>query len=155
MNDLALITSVVWIDLLVILFSKTGHLGKTIGTWYKEFGITAVFSDCLIIILGIYIASYLFPNTSTLELIFYSIIIQIIHDVLFYLFIIVPLPRGSNRMIDVFKDYANETSYKPIIADSMMIGSSVFLYKYLQNKPKDLVSFLGFLGSYLITYLIY
>jgi hypothetical protein len=155
MNDLALITSVVWIDLLVILFSKTGKLGTTIGTWYKEFGITAVFSDCLIIILGIYITSYLFPNSSTLELIFYSIIIQIIHDVLFYLFIIVPLPRGSNRMIDVFKDYANETSYKPIIADSMMIGSSVFLYKYLQNKPKDFVSFLGFLGFYLITYLIY
>ena len=116
---------------------------------------TSVFSDCLIIILGIYITSYLFPNSSTLELIFYSIIIQIIHDVLFYLFIIVPLPRGSNRMIDVFKDYANETSYKPIIADSMMIGSSVFLYKYLQNKPKDFVSFLGFLGFYLITYLIY
>jgi len=37
----------------------------------------------------------------------------------------------------------------------MMIGSSILLYKYLEHKNKDLVSFLGFLGFYLITYMIY
>jgi hypothetical protein len=155
MDELRIVTSVLWIDLIFLLISKSGKFGNVVKKWYKEFGITAVFSDCLIIILGIYIALYLFPNSSTFELIVYAIMIQIIHDILLYYFIILPLPLNTNKIIDIFKEYALENSYKPIIADSTMIGSSVLLYKYLEYMNKDLVSFLGFLGFYLITYALY
>lgn len=155
MDETKLIVSVLLIDLIFLLISKSGRFGNIVQKWYKEFGITAVFSDCLIIILGIYITFYLFPNSSTFELILCAIMIQIIHDILLYYFIILPLPLNTNKIIDIFKEYALENSYKPIIADSMMIGSSVLLYKYLEHINKDLVSFLGFLSFYLITYLIY
>ena len=155
MKELSLIVSVIWIDLLFLIISKTGRFGTIVQKWYKEFGIRAVFSDCLIIILGIYITFYLFPNVSTFELVIYAIMIQIIHDLSLYYFVILQLPTNTNKIIDIFKEYAQENSYKPIIADSAMIGSSILLYKYLEHKNKDLVSFLGFLGFYLITYMIY
>ena len=155
MKELSLVVSVLWIDLLFLTISKTGRFGTVVQKWYKELGITAVFSDCLVIILGIYITLYLFPNVSTLKLVMYAILIQIIHDISLYYFVILQLPTNTNKIIDIFKEYAEENSYKPIIADSVMIGSSVLLYKYLEHKNKDLVSFLGFLGFYLITYMIY
>jgi hypothetical protein len=155
MDIASLLTSVVWVDFLVICASHIFNLGKTIHTWYRIFGIVAVFSDCLIIILGIMLANLFFPTASTFTLILIACTIQIIHDFLFYYFIILPIPRGTNAMIDTFKDYAHENSYQPIIADTIMVASSILLYSVLKKQPKNIVSFAGFLGLYAITYIIY
>ena len=37
------------------------------------------------------------------------------------------VPRGTNRMLDTFKDYANEMSFKVLIADALMVISTVLI----------------------------
>ncbi len=58
------------------------------------------------------------------------LIIQIIHDILFYIMINI-IPRGSNQIIDILKDYADEVSYYAIIGDSLMVIAIGFLASYL------------------------
>jgi len=155
MKLLDISSAVVWVDFFTILLSKIFKLGKSLDIWYDKFGIVAVISDCLVIVLGILISQFLFPSAELMTFVIVSIFIQLIHDVLFYLLVIQKVPRGQNSMIDLFKEYANENSWKILIADSIMIGSTVLLAKYLSSLKTSYVSFIGLLGVYSLTYIIY
>lgn len=149
MDFLSIASAVVWVDFFTILLSKYVNLGTSLNLWYQEFGIVAVISDCLVIVLGIMIAQLFFPKYN---LLLTAIVIQVIHDILFYLLVISPIPIGTNKMIDLFKSYASENSYKIIIADSIMMASTVLIAQQLHGK---FVPFIGLLGVYALTYIIY
>lgn len=148
-------SAVVWVDFFTILLSKVFHLGKALDKWYATFGILAIISDCLVIVLGILIAQFIAPGVNTITLAGVSIAVQIIHDVLFYYMVILGVPRGQNSMIDLFKEYAVENSWKILVADSAMIGSTVFLADYLSTLKASHTTFIGLLGVYALTYIIY
>jgi uncharacterized protein YacL len=152
----SLFTATAIVDFVVIVLSKFFPLTKALGTWYSKFGVVAVASDILIIVLGIALAMLLFPGIHGWALVTTSIIIQIIHDVLFYVLIIQGVPSGQNAVIDLFKQYAAEGSWKIIVADSAMIGSSAFLMELLQNNLTfDQIGFIGALVAYALSYIIY
>jgi len=135
--------------------SKVFSMTKSLDVWYQQFGIVAVISDCLVIVLGIQLAQFISPTASATGLALTSVIVQIIHDYLFYIGVILPIPKGHNAMIDLFKRYSTEGSYKIILADSAMIASTVFLGDYLTQYSDKVVSFVGLLGAYALTYILY
>jgi len=155
MNIIALVVAVLWVDLIVIIISLYGGLGKTIREWYAKFGPVAVLSDCLIINLGIMLANLIYPTASMLELLLLAVTIQLVHDGLFYLLVIQKLPEGENGVIDLFKKYASENGYRILIADALMVISSIFGQYYLESLPIEITSFLGFLATYALSYIIY
>jgi hypothetical protein len=130
-------------------------MGKSLNKWYDQFGIVAIVSDCLIIVLGILLAKILFPTASGWNLVLFAVIIQVIHDVLFYYFIVKPLPTGTNKMIDLFKEYGAEGGWKVVAYDSFMIGSTVLLADVLEEYGVQEQSFVGLLGAYALTYVLY
>lgn len=155
MNLTDISSAVVWVDFFTIVLSKVFHLGKSLDKWYANFGIVAVISDCLVIVLGILIAKFLAPSVDILTLVGIAIVIQIVHDILFYYLVILGVPRGQNSMIDLFKEYAVENSWKILVADSAMIGSTVLLADYLSTLKTSHTTFIGLLGVYALTYIIY
>lgn len=155
MNIIALVVAVLWVDLIVITISLYGVFGKTIREWYAKFGPVAVLSDCLIIILGIMLASLIYPTASTLELILLAVIIQLVHDLLFYILVIQKMPEGQNGIIDLFKKYADEGGYRILIADASMVTASILGQYYLETHSTEVTSFLGFLATYALSYIIY
>ena len=151
-----LYTAVAIVDFVVIVLSKIFPLTKALGNWYRDFGVVAAAQDILIIMLGIALAKFLFPNATGFMLAGLSIVIQVIHDVLFYYGVILQVPWGQNKVIDLFKKYAAEGSWKIILADSAMIGSSALLMESLDNNlSDDQIGFVGMLVSYAILYIIY
>jgi uncharacterized protein YacL len=155
MELLHISSAVVWIDFLVILSSKFYQMTSALDVWYNQFGIVAVISDCLIITLGILIAQFISPTASVTGLAVTSVIVQIIHDYLFYIGVILPLPKGHNVIIDLLKKYAVEGSYKTILADSGMMLGTVFLADHLRSYSDKIVTFVGLLGAYAITFVLY
>lgn len=153
---LPLFTATAWVDFVVIVLSKFFPLTKALGTWYSEFGVVAVGSDILIIVLGIALAQLIVPGISGWNLVGLSVLIQVIHDVLFYILVILGVPMGQNKIIDLFKRYAAEGSWKIILADSAMIASSVLLMEWLDNNYTDSqIGFAGVLAVYSLLYIIY
>ena len=150
LQDIA--AAVVWVDFATIALHKLLGFGKSLDKWYEHFGILAVISDCLVIILGILFAKIFFPQYS---LVYSAVAVQIVHDILFYMFVIVPTPRGHNQIIDLFKDYAVENSWKIVAYDSLMVASTVLLSQQFATMKNSNVSFLGLLGAYALTYIIY
>jgi hypothetical protein len=156
MSLTALVTATAWVDFAVIVLSKFVPLTKSLGTWYADFGMNAVGADVLIIVLGIYLVQLLFPTASGWTLAGYAVTLQVIHDVLFYVGVIQGVPSGQNAIIDLFKSYAAEGSWKIILADSAMVVSSVFLMEYLDNTVSDAwIAFWGLLAVYSLIYIVY
>jgi uncharacterized protein YacL len=155
MDLLSLATAVVWVDFCTIGLSKIFRLGASLDKWYEKYGMTAVLSDCLIIVLGILVAKYFFPKAELRHFILIAIGIQVVHDFLFYSFVISPMPIGHNSIIDLFKEYSMENSYKIIVADGIMIAATILLADRLERVKKEFVTFGGLLGVYALTYIVY
>jgi uncharacterized protein YacL len=155
MKLLDILSAVVVVDFVTIVLSKFFNLGKSLDKWYAKFGMTAVLSDCLIIVLGIQLALLIEPKAGWFHLLMIALAIQVFHDIWFYFAIVVPIPKGHNQIIDLFKEYADENSWKIIVADSLMVGSTVILAETLSYYHESVVSFVGLLATYAITYIIY
>jgi len=152
----SLLTAAAWVDFVVIVLSKFLPLTKALGTWYSKFGVVALGSDILIIVLGIALAMLVSPGISGWNLVGLSVLIQVVHDVLFYFIVILGVPSGQNAIIDLFKQYAAEGSWKIIVADAAMVTGSVFLMEYYENNlSPDVIRFLGVLAVYSLLYIIY
>jgi hypothetical protein len=152
----ALLTATAWVDFAVIVLSKFFPLTKALGQWYSEFGVVAIGSDILIIVLGIALAKFLVPMATGWSLVGVAVLIQVIHDVLFYVGIIQGIPAGHNRIIDLFKRYAAEGGWKIVLADAGMVTASVLIMEWLSdNLPQDQINFLGLLAVYSLLYILY
>ncbi len=115
-------------DLWIMFFifyikDKYGSL-NILRDWYKKYQLGAVLADVTILIIGFILTRFIITILKIKSNIFIFIglflVLQIIHDVLFYLFFM-NLPKKTNAMIDFFKLYAKEASYKAIIGDSIMV----------------------------------
>jgi hypothetical protein len=159
-NDyLPLLNAVLITDLFVILLLNIGVISsKVLQKWYSQYNLSAVIADVLIILLVLIITRTIyykiFNNFSILNFIILAVILQITHDILFYIFFS-NIPRGVNKMLDTFKDYANEMSYKALLADSgMMIMSSLIAYYFVnQNTNTNIIILISSL--YVLPYLLY
>ena len=159
-NDyLPLLNGVLITDLFVIFLSNIKVIDSNVlRKWYSQYNLSAIMADVLIIFIVLIITRalyyYIFDSFSILKFIGLAVLLQITHDILFYVFF-TNVPRGLNKMIDTFKDYAKEASYKAILADSgMMIMASLIAY-YLVNQNTNTNIIVLIVSMYLLPYLLY
>ena len=155
MDLLHISSAVVWVDFFTMALSKVFPMTRSLDIWYQKFGIVAVLSDCLVIVLGVLLAQFLAPGASVTMLALVSVGVQMVHDILFYLVVILGIPKGQNSMIDLFKSYSSEGGYKILIADAIMIAATVFVGDSFTQLDPKIVTFIGLLGVYALTYILY
>lgn len=163
MRLISLLSAALWVDfavmtLIKVVPSPVWFLPPTgaLSLWYDKFGLAAVSADVLSLFLGVLLATFLFPGATGLQLVMAAIFVQMVHDIFFYIVVIQGLPQGQNSMIDVFKSYASEGSWKILVADALMITSVVALARL-----SDLffsyraIAFQALLGMYSLIYITY
>ena len=156
---LPILTAILIVDIIGIILSKTNIITSYyLRIWYKKFLLSAILADVLSIFIGIIFVRAIYNNIFTtftiINFIILMLIIQIIHDILFYI-IFSLIPRGSNEMIDIFKDYANEMSYNAIIGDSLMVIAIGFLASYLANFNANINIIILVIFIYLLQFFLY
>ena len=156
---LPLLNAVIITDLLFMIFIALRLINsKVLKEWYEKYTLSAVIADVLIIMIWLLITNklyyYIFKEFSLIKFIILALIIQIIHDILFYIFISI-IPRGKNKMIDTFKDYAKEVSFFAIIGDSLMIISACILFYYLIKMDTNTNIIILIVSLYIMPYLLY
>lgn len=156
---LPLLNAIIITDLLFMIFLTLGIINsKVLKEWYAKYTISAVIADVLVIMIVLLITNkiyyYIFKEFSIIKFILLALLIQIIHDILFYILISI-IPRGKNKMIDTFKDYAKEISYFAIIGDSLMIISACLICYYLINMNINTNIIILIVALYLMPYILY
>jgi hypothetical protein len=157
---LPIVTSTLLCDLVIAFAALSGIFifKKTLITWYKKYRLSAIIADCFSIILGIILLRYILYllniKVNLFQFILIGLGLQILHDILFYLFF-TNVKRGNNHMLDFFKDYAKEYGVTAILGDSILVTSILLVASLLNMKSFkfNLVSL--FIGIYLIPYIIY
>jgi hypothetical protein len=158
-NDyLPILNGCLLIDLIMIiaLFNKV-YNSNYLRQWYSHYQLSAVIADTLIIMIGIILArffySYIFTEFSIWKFTGLAVCIQIIHDILFYIFF-KNVPQGYNLMLDFFKKYANEVKGGAIFADSFMIIMACLFSSYFASLSLNTNILILILLAYLTPYLI-
>ena len=122
------------------------------------FKLSAILADISLIFLFIIfvraIYYYIFDKFSIINFILLIVAVQIIHDILYYLMISI-IPRGTNQIIDLLKDYANEISYGAIIADSIMVITIGLIASFLANFDTNTNIIILAVFIYLLQYILY
>ena len=156
---LPILNAVIITDIFVIFLLLRKFINSSVLIiWYKDFSLGAVIADVLIIFIGIIIARFIYPyifdKYSLIQFIGLVVVIQVIHDILFYLFVS-SVPRGVSKILDVFKDYGKESGVKAIISDSAMMISSVLIASYLKGQSLNTNIIVLIVSVYLVPYFIY
>jgi hypothetical protein len=156
---LPIITAILIVEIITIILSFTNITQSSfLQVWYKKYQLSAVLADVSLIFLGIVIARaiypYLFDTFSIINFVGLIVVIQVIHDLLFYI-IIRQIPKGVNRIIDILKDYADEISYWAILGDSAMMIASVLIAGVLANFDANTNMILLAFLVYILQFILY
>lgn len=159
-----ILLAILIIDLIVLFLTKyfPDLLGKSLNVWYEQFGFMAVVADVFIIAIGFALARYAYKYFQPVEIdgfslwLFLGLLvgIQFLHDIFFYLFVIKPIPRGHNRMMDVFKDYAASGGGKILVADAAMMVGSALIAMVLKEAPAHVTALVGLFAVYTLPYIL-
>jgi hypothetical protein len=156
---LPLFNGVLITDLFVILLSNMKIIQSSVLIkWYADYNLSAVIADVLIIFIGLIIVRaiyyYIFTEFSILKFVALALVVQFIHDMLFYA-LFSSVPRGMNRMLDTFKDYAKEVSYKAVFADGGMMVMASLIASLLAGKNLNTNLIVMISSLYLLPYILY
>jgi hypothetical protein len=152
------------VDVFVIFLVRyyPSFFGNALNEWYTKFQFSAVLSDILIILLGFMIARYIYTTWIKSvygwnPLIFFSLLIgvQLVHDMLFYLAVILPIPIGQNQVIDLFKKYSLSAGSKIIGGDAILMIATAVVAMYYKSEPEHVVILGSVLALYHATYILY
>lgn len=159
-----ILLAILIIDLIVLFLTRylPDMLGRNLNIWYERFGLSAVISDVFIIAIGFALARYAYKYFQPVDYdgfnlwLFLGLLvgIQLLHDIFFYLFVIKPIPKGHNRMMDVFKDYAASGGAKILVADAAMMVGSAFIAMVLKEAPPHSVALVGLFSIYTLPYIL-
>jgi hypothetical protein len=154
-----IITAAMITDMIVILLLKAGTFkSKTLEKWYSTYGFSGGLADVLSIVIVIIIARFLYFKIFTTENVLYfiglTVLLQWIHDILFY-FLFNSVPRGVSKIMDTFKDYANENGATILFADSLMMISTILLATYFSSFNVNHNIILFIVALYFIVYFLY
>jgi hypothetical protein len=158
-----LVTATLLVDLVVIFLAKypgpnTMMKVGALNEWYDKFGIAAVGSDVLSILIVTMLTRYIYTGLGFKGPLWFMailLLLQIAHDIFFYLAVILPIPKGHNAMIDVFKTYATENGFKILVADSLMMISAVTAASILKGMDYHWTVATSFITLYSLCYVIY
>ena len=105
------------------------------------------------IIIARYLYKYFFGAFNIWKFTGLAVMIQIIHDILFYLFF-KTVPSGYNSMLDFFKDYANEVGINAILGDSFMMILACLLSSHFATYSLNGNIIILIISLYFIPYMI-
>lgn len=146
-------------DLIVISRVVFGLLkSKTLVSWYNEYGLSGVLADVLSLMIGVIIARLIYPfifkEFSLLYFIILAVFVQVCHDILFAMFF-TSVSRGKSRILDTFKDYANEIGFTILIADALMIISTILLAELFLQFSTNVNIIILIVSLYTLPYFLY
>jgi hypothetical protein len=156
---LPLINGAVFTDLLFTNMLLSGVFeSATLREWYRQFTAIAVMQDVFILIIGVILTYFFYPMVfSTFSIGLFvglAVVIQLIHDIGFGYFIS-SVPKGTNKIFDLFKRYSNEHGGGILVADTLMMISTIFSMKGFSLLSRSTNYILLIVLIYIYPYFLY
>jgi hypothetical protein len=101
---------------MAIAAARVGNVGgASLNTYFDAFGLEGILANVALIVLMLQVSRYGYTNVyglakpwSPFVFVCILLVVQFVHDLIFYYGAINILPSGKNEMIDTLKEYARE-----------------------------------------------
>ena len=149
------------VELIILIFfrfTKSVFTGQAANDWYDKLRWSAIILDLLSVMIGFYLNIFLnkyLKLNNYYYLFLFQILIQVIHDILFYFFVILKSKKGNSMVMDELKSYSSKISYGAIIGDSWMYSMGIPILVISLNYSSEKLIFTSLVCLYLIGYLVY
>jgi hypothetical protein len=156
-----LLVAAVVVEVVVIAITRffPAFSGKYLNLWYSRFKLSAVLADVVSVLIGFGLAKYfytevIYPKADWNPLYFTgtAIVIQVIHDILFYFGIIKQVPEGKNGILDVMRSYGEAGGAKLVLGDSVIMAGTSVGAMLLKATSPHLVLLIGLVAAYSLPY---
>jgi uncharacterized membrane protein YidH (DUF202 family) len=156
-----LLVGAIAIEVIVVAITRffPAFAGKYLNLWYSRFKLTAILMDVTSVMIGFGIARYIYteyvyPKNDWNPWYFtgLAIVVQVVHDVLFYMGVIRQVPEGQNGVVDLFKKYADVGGWRVVAGDSAIMAGTSISSMLLKAFPLHAVVFLGLASAYALPY---
>jgi len=146
-------------DIIVMLLALSGYLkSEALTLWYKNLGLSAVLADVLIIVIALIITRWLytvfFKSYSLFSFILLALAVQLIHDLVFGKMIDY-MPDKKSEIFNIFKQYAHEHGFRILLADSLMVISTIILGSLMASYDFNMNIITIIFMVYLVPYLVH
>ena len=143
---LPILNSVIITDIFVIILLIKGLIKSTVlENWYRNLTLSAVIADVLIIVIGIILTRFLYPyifsKYNLINFLILAVLIQITHDILFYLFC-KSVKKGKSEILDIFKDCICFKNFSAGLYFFISISKFIIFLKAIKNLLFNLNAFL-------------
>jgi len=153
------------IILYLFRFTNSPFTGKAINNWYTNLKWSAILLDILSVLIGFYLAKFLYQylikqniinkKNEIIKFLGIVLLIQIIHDFSFYFLTIKNSKKGMNKVIDEFIDYAKSVGVGAVIGDSFMYLLATPTLYFISQLSDDKNTFISICCLYLMGYFVY
>jgi hypothetical protein len=155
--------SILAVDVIALFLARYAGLGqKSLNKWYDTFGLSAVLADVMSMLLGFFIARSIYTKWleprfgwNPIYFVLLLVLVQVVHDILFYFFVIRPIKPGTNEMIDIFKQYSKENGAGIISGDAILMISSATLAMIMKHQSAGVQGLVFGLAAYALPYILY
>lgn len=162
---LAFVCGIIIVDSILLLSFRlfSNSWGNTINLWYDKFGIVAVMTDVISVLIGFWITQWIYnsnvifdkANFKLWKFILIFIVVQTIHDLSFYF--IAKRLIGRNAMFDLFTHYGDKHGIYTLLGDSFIVILAVLAAYGLLTLETPFSTYIIciLISLYAICYLLY
>jgi len=156
---LSIVNGAIITDLIVLFTILNKNIkSHTLQEWYKKYNLSAVLADVLILVIGVILTRFFYPFLFSSYHLFaflgLAVGVQMVHDILFYLFLKV-VPENKSPILDTFKAYAKEMGALILSADAAMMISTILIASALSTLSYNANIIVFIVSLYLIPYFVY
>lgn len=156
---LAILNGCINTDLMFIFLVSHGLIKSVyLKKWYKEFNLSAVLLEIIVLFIIIIITRYVYTYFFKVYNIFYfisvAVVVFIFHDFSFYT-LFSRSPMGYNYMLDFFKGYSNELGFYAIFNDICVIIIACLLSMHFNTYNLNTNIIFLVLSCYFYPFMIY
>lgn len=158
-----LLVAAVVVEVFVVAITRffPSFSGKYLNLWYSRFKLSAILADVLSVLIGFGLAKYfytefIYPKNDWNPLYFTgtAIVIQVIHDILFYFGVIKQVPEGKNGILDVMRPYGEAGGVKLVLGDSVIMAGTSIASMLLKASSPHIVLLIGLVSAYSLPYFL-
>jgi len=155
--------AILTVDVVVLFLTRYYKVGgKYLNEWYDQFNLLAVLADVMIIFIGFLIARYIYTvfffekfEWNAIIFMVLLVVVQLLHDILFYFGIIQTIPKGHNEMMDTFKRYAGDLGAVILGGDAMLMISSALIAMIYKSLPLHVFVSITSIFIYALPYILF
>ena len=160
---LAIGSATIFVINLAAALTRIGLIGgKALNTYFDLFGLEGILANTSLIVIMFQIARLGYTKFYTdggrpwspFVFVCFLILVQVLHDLLFYYGVINVLPSGSNEMIDALKKYSQENGSRALAGHAAFLIFVGIVAMFLKERSLTFIIMISAFTLYIMPYVI-